>query len=167
MVPGARLVRNSRLMHSAVRGAWRLVGPAPPAIEASIAVHTATRTVYIASLGGGILKSTDGGQTFAAANQGPDSLVVASLAMAQNAPNLIYAGTGAGIYKTINGGATWSATGSDLLPLSLIIDPTGANILYAGFTGDLQKTTNGGDMWLSSANGIDNPLVFLFGNRSK
>jgi photosystem II stability/assembly factor-like uncharacterized protein len=141
-------------------GAWRSVGPAPPAIEASIAVDTATRTVYIASLGGGILKSKDGGQTFAAANQGLDSLVVASLAMAQNEPNLIYAGTGAGIYKTTNGGTTWTPTGSDLLPLSLIIDPTNPSILYAGFNGDLQKTTDGGDTWVSSANGIDNPLVF-------
>jgi photosystem II stability/assembly factor-like uncharacterized protein len=141
-------------------GAWRSVGPAPPAIEASIAVDVATRTVYIASLGGGILKSKDGGQTFKAANQGLDSLVVASLAMAQSDPNLIYAGTGAGIYKTVNGGNTWIPTGSVDLPLSLIIDPTDPNILYAGFNGDLQKTTDGGDTWVSSANGIDNPLVF-------
>jgi photosystem II stability/assembly factor-like uncharacterized protein len=141
-------------------GAWRSVGPAPPAIEASIAVDVATHTVYIASLGGGILKSQDGGQTFAAANQGLDSLVVASLAMAHNDPNLVYAGTGAGIYKTVNGGNTWIPTGSVDLPLSMIIDPTNPNILYAGFNGDLQKTTDGGDTWVSSANGIDNPLVF-------
>ena len=93
-------------------GAWRSVGPQPPAIEASIALDAATHTVYIASLGGGILKSTDGGQTFTAANQGLDSLVVASLAMAHNNPNLVYAGTDAGIYKTINGGANWIITGS-------------------------------------------------------
>jgi photosystem II stability/assembly factor-like uncharacterized protein len=141
-------------------GAWRSVGPAPPAIEASIAVDAATRTVFIASLGGGILKSKDGGQTFAAANQGLDSLVVASLAMAHNDPDLIYAGTGAGIYKTVNGGSSWSVTGSGDLPLSLIIDPTNPNILYAGFNGDLQKTVDGGDTWVSSANGIDNPFVF-------
>src|ERR1700691_1677678 len=146
--------------NSRTTGAWRSVGPAPPAIEASIAIDDATRTVYIASLGGGILKSEDGGQTFTAANQGLDSLVVASLAMAKNNPNLIYAGTGAGIYKTVNGGATWSATGSGLLPLSLIIDPTDPDILYAGFNGDLQKTTDGGDTWVSSAKGICNPLVF-------
>src|SRR6202042_2334368 len=94
--------------NSRTTGAWRSVGPAPPAIEASIAIDDATRTVFIASLGGGILKSEDGGQTFAAANQGLDSLVVASLAMAHDNPNLLYAGTGAGIYKTTNGGATWS-----------------------------------------------------------
>ena len=146
--------------NSHTAGAWKSVGPAPPAIEASIAIDDATRTVYIASLGGGILKSEDGGQTFAAANQGLDSLVVASLAMAHDNPNLLYAGTGAGIYKTTNGGATWSATGSGDLPLSLIIDPTNPNILYAGFNGDLQKTVDGGDTWVSSANGIDNPLVF-------
>jgi len=145
---------------SRTEGAWRSVGPAPPAIEASIAVDISTRIVYIASLGGGILKSKDSGQTFTAANQGLDSLVVASLAMAQNDPDLLYAGTGAGIYKTTNGGATWSATGSGDLPLSLIIDPTNPNILYAGFNGDLQKTVDGGDTWVSSANGIDNPLVF-------
>jgi len=153
-------VKSLPVGNSRAAGAWKSVGPAPPAIEASVAIDDVTRTVYIASLGGGILKSEDGGQTFAAANQGLDSLVVASLAMAHDNPNLVYAGTGAGIYKTTNGGTTWSATGSGLLPLSLIIDPTNPNILYAGFNGDLQKTTDGGDTWVSSANGIDNPLVF-------
>ena len=103
-----------------------------PLLKPPSQLTTATRTVYIASLGGGILKSKDGGQTFAAVNQGLDSPVVASLAMAQNNPNLIYAGTGAGIYKTINGGATWSATGSDLLPLSLIIDPSESKYFIRG-----------------------------------
>jgi photosystem II stability/assembly factor-like uncharacterized protein len=141
-------------------GAWKSVGPAPPAIEASIAVDTATRTVLIASLGGGILKSKDGGQTFKAANQGLDSLVVASLAVAHSDPNLIYAGTDAGIYKTVDGGNSWSPTGSFDFPLAMIVDPTDPNIVYAGFNGDLEKTTDGGDTWVSSANGIDNPLVF-------
>lgn len=141
-------------------GAWRSVGPAPPAIEAAIAVDPATRSVYIASLGGGILKSKDGGQTFAPANQGLDSLIVASLAMAQIDPDVIYAGTDAGIYKTVNGGAAWSPTGSGDLPISMIVDPTNPNIVYAGFNGDLQKTTDGGDTWVSSATGIDNPAVF-------
>src|SRR5450432_969781 len=141
-------------------GAWRSVGPAPPAIEASIAIDTATRTVFIASLGGGILKSKDGGKTFAAANQGLDSMVVASLAMAQSDHNVIYVGTDAGIYKTVDGGNTWIPTGSVDFPLSMVVDPTDPNIVYAGFNGDLEKTTDGGDTWVSSANGIANPFVF-------
>ena len=41
--------------------AWRQVGPGPGAVEAAIAVDAPSGTIYIASLGGGILKSTDGG----------------------------------------------------------------------------------------------------------
>jgi len=140
--------------------AWRAIGPAPPAIEAAIAVHAPSHTIYIASLGGGVLKSADGGATFVAINNGLASLVVASLAMAPNDPNLAYAGTGSGIYKTVDGGATWSVTGEPVLPLTLAMDPTNPNILYAGFNGDLQKTTDGGDTWLSVAGGLGNPQVF-------
>jgi hypothetical protein len=64
--------------------AWRAIGPAPPAIEAAIATHLPSHTIYIGSLGGGVLKSTDGGTTFAELNSGLDKLAVASLAMAPN-----------------------------------------------------------------------------------
>ena len=50
-------------------GSWRSVGPVPPAIPAAIAVHAPSHTIYIGSLGGGILKSTDGGATFVAVDQ--------------------------------------------------------------------------------------------------
>jgi photosystem II stability/assembly factor-like uncharacterized protein len=161
-IPATSHAQSKSLLTGKFRnaGAWKSVGPAPPAIEASIAVDPATRSVYIASLGGGILKSKDGGQTFAPANQGLDSPIVASLAMAPNDRTVIYAGTDAGIYKTTNGGATWSATGSGDLPISMIVDPTNPDIVYAGFNGDLEKTTDGGDTWVSFATGIDNPQVF-------
>src|ERR1700693_5463 len=107
-------VKSLPVGNSRAAGAWKSVGPAPPAIEASVAIDDVTRTVYIASLGGGILKSEDGGQTFAAANQGLDSLVVASLAMAHDNPNLVYAGRGGGIYKTPNGGTRGRAPGPAL-----------------------------------------------------
>jgi hypothetical protein len=38
------------------RGVWRAIGPAPPAIEAAIGVHAPSHTIYIGSLGGGVLK---------------------------------------------------------------------------------------------------------------
>lgn len=110
-------------------GVWGAIGPAPPAIEAAIGVHAPSHTIYIGSLGGGVLKSTDGGASFAAINNGLDSLVVASLAMAPNDPNLVYASTGTGIYKTVDGGATWNVTGEGGLPLTLVMDPTNPNIL--------------------------------------
>ena len=68
--------------HSAMAAvAWRNIGPSPPAIEAPIAVDPASGTVYIGTFGGGVLKSTDGGESFAAANTGLGSLAITSMAM--------------------------------------------------------------------------------------
>src|ERR1700704_5845126 len=66
---------------------WQSVGPAPPAIPAAIASHAPSHTIYIGSLGGGILKSTDGGATFVALTGGG----VRSMVMDPNDPNVVYA----------------------------------------------------------------------------
>src|SRR5258708_2353525 len=50
---------------------WRAVGPAPPAIEAAIAAHAPSHTIYIGGAASVILKSTDGGATFVALDNGP------------------------------------------------------------------------------------------------
>ena len=62
MVPGFGGVYFGRTGQR--RAQWQAIGPAPPGIEASIAVDRASDTVYIGSLGGGVFKSIDGGQTF-------------------------------------------------------------------------------------------------------
>ena len=140
--------------------AWRQVGPGPGAIEAAIAVDAPSGTVYIASLGGGILKSTDGGANFVPVNNGLDDLVVATMAMAPGDPNVVYAGTGVGVYKTTDGGATWSATQAADIPIALVIAPTDANVLYAGYNGSIFKTTDGGATWTSIGDSLGAPQVF-------
>ena len=50
---------------------WTSVGPSPPAIPAAIASHAASHTIYIGSIGGGVLKSTNGGATFNALSSLP------------------------------------------------------------------------------------------------
>jgi len=139
---------------------WRSVGPHRAAVEAAIASHPLTGTIYIATLGGGIFKSTDGGDTFGAINAGLVSLNVATLAMVPDNPNLVYAGTEAGVYKTLDGGTTWTLTGETSLPLALVMDPTNDAVLYAGFNGGLRKTMNGGTTWTSAAAGLGSPQVF-------
>ena len=140
--------------------AWRQVGPGPGAIEAAIAVDAPSGTIYIASLGGGVLKSTNGGASFVPVNNGLDDLVVATMAMAPGDPNVVYAGTGVGVYKTIDGGATWSATQAADIPIALVIAPTDANVLYAGYNGSISKTTDGGATWLSIGDSLGAPQVF-------
>jgi len=139
--------------------AWRPIGPGPAPIEAAIAAHAPSHTVYIASFGG-VLKSTDGGVTFAAADNGIEGLGSAAMAMAPDDPNVVYLGTAAGTVKTVDGGATWNLTNGDFFALSMAIDPTNSNVVYAGGNGFLVKTIDGGDTWDPIMDGMIEPTVF-------
>ncbi len=95
-----------------------IVDPADPA----------RKTWYAGSVGGGIWKTTDGGQTWA--NKTPElpNLATTSLAQAASNPNVIYAGTGEGffnadavngdaVFKSFDRGETWqqlAATANNL-----------------------------------------------------
>jgi len=139
---------------------WAPVGPAPSAVEAPVAAHASSGTIYIGSLGGGVFKSTDRGSTFRPVNNGLGSLRVASMVMAADDPNTLYAGTvNGGVYKTTDGGANWAITGETTgIVLVLAIDPTNANVVYAGYNGavPVRKTTNGGTTWVNANTGIVN-----------
>jgi photosystem II stability/assembly factor-like uncharacterized protein len=139
---------------------WRSVGPSPPAIEAAIVSDAATHTIYIGSNGGGILKSTDDGVSFVAANNGLDDLTIAALAMDPTNPEVVYASAAFSMYKTVNGGASWFPIGG--AGASLVIDPSSPNTLYAGLTpsGGVVKSVDGGETFLPASNGIGTPAVF-------
>ena len=138
---------------------WKSVGPGPAPIEAAIASHAPSHTIYIGSFGG-VLKSTDGGVTFVAANNGVEGVGATAMAMAPNDPNVVYLGTGVGTLKTTDGAATWNFTTGDFNALSMAIDPTNPNIVYAGGNGFLAKTIDGGDTWDLAMEGMVNPTVF-------
>lgn len=132
---------------------WRSVGPVPPAIPAAIAAHAPSHTIYIGSLGGGILKSTDGGATFTALN-GAASTVTA-MVMDPNNPNVVYAGG----LKTTDGGVTWIQQTGGGGAASMAMDPTNPSVIYsAGF--GAQKTTDGGDTWQDVSKGLGDALIF-------
>src|SRR5882762_8157193 len=101
--------------------AWQSIGPTPPAIGAAITAHTPSHTIYIAGEGGSVLKSTDGGTTFVALNDGPQG--VASMVMDPNDPNVVYAG----VAKTTDGGATWIDLGGHGAVFGIVMDPTNSN----------------------------------------
>jgi len=141
---------------------WVAIGPSPPAVEAGIAVHAASGTIYVASLGGGVLKSTNWGQTFSAANTGLSNLSLTSMVMSPNDPSTLYAGSfDGGIFKTTDGGASWSPTADRTnAPLSMAIDPSNGNVVYVGLNGGLRKTTDGGASWNNANSGLPAAAVF-------
>ena len=85
--------------------AWHSIGPAPPAINVPVVADPASHTIYIGSSGGGVLKSTNGGATFRAVNNGLGGSVISGLAMDPDAPDTVYVATFfRSLYKTVTGG---------------------------------------------------------------
>ena len=119
--------------------------------------------------GGGVFKSTNGGNSWTDTSSGLTATHVAALAIDPATPATLYAGTNGGraarnFFKSTNGGTSWTDTSSGL-PLNtnvnaLAIDPSTPATLYAGIgdllfgTGGVFKSTNGGATWQLTGTGV-------------
>ena len=114
---------------------WQSLGPQPITNEywsgganasgrtSSIALHpTDANVVYIATAGGGVWKTIDGGQSWTAVSDHLSSLASGALAIDPVNPNTLLYGTGEqhysgdslygdGLFRTLDGGGSWSKIG--------------------------------------------------------
>ncbi len=165
---------------------WTAIGPAPlnsvdvtfnvsGRISAIAASPTDPNKIYVAAAGGGVWRTSDGGNTWTPLTDTQTSLSMGALALARSNPLVLYAGTGEanngldsnfgrGILTSIDGGDTWTLrTGptdvfNRMTVSQIAVDPTNANVAYAAFgaggsnslccsnTG-IYKTTDGGLTW--------------------
>jgi photosystem II stability/assembly factor-like uncharacterized protein len=168
---------------------WTPVGPAPiinlgsesvsGRITGVAADPTNANTVYVASAGGGVWKTTDGGTTWSALTDTQSTLFMGAIAIAPSNSQVIYAGTGEannsgdsyygrGILASTDGGATWTldtAGGQfDRRTIGkIVVDPTTPTTVYAavsgfgvnGLTGNtgIWKSTDGGANWTNTTAG--------------
>jgi photosystem II stability/assembly factor-like uncharacterized protein len=102
---------------------WESLGPKDVGGRTrALLIHpTQPRTMYAGSVGGGIWKTTSGGESWDVLDAFTANLAVTCLVMHPTNPDIIYAGTGegfqnegflipgGGIFKTTNGGAAWEA----------------------------------------------------------
>jgi photosystem II stability/assembly factor-like uncharacterized protein len=127
------------------------------------------RVIYVASAGGGVWKTVNGGKTWAPVFEREGSGSTGAVAVAPSNAEIVWVGSGEsnnlrssswgdGIYKSIDGGSTWSHMG---LRQSqhigrIIIHPTNPDIVYVAAGGPLWtsggergvfKTTDGGRGW--------------------
>jgi photosystem II stability/assembly factor-like uncharacterized protein len=108
--------------------------------------------------GGGVARSTDGGETFKVL-PGIEGQAVRALALAPSAPNVLVAGTLSGVFRTGDGGKNWrriSPEGHiDLRNVgSIAFDPGQADTIYAGTWHLPWKTRDGGRTWYPISKGM-------------
>jgi hypothetical protein len=70
------------------------------------------QTLYVGSEGGGVFKSSDGGDHWRAVNTGLGELTVDGLAMDPGNPGVLYACGPNGVYKTLTGGEEHAVSAS-------------------------------------------------------
>jgi len=98
----------------------------------------------------GVYKTTDGGNSWTAANTGLVSMQIRALAIDPINPSTVFAATDTGLFRTKDGGARWdSTTLRRPLVRSLAFDPQDTNVVYAGLYGvaTVSKSTDGGETW--------------------
>ncbi len=127
----------------------------------SILTHPADPArLFVGTVGGGIYRSTNGGQSFDSVNEGVPYSRVDSIVGHPTDPDIVMAGLGlltaqstlsnvGAIVKTVNGGANWvDVAGPTGRITGLAACPTDGNILYAAAYGDgVLQSQNGGNSW--------------------
>jgi photosystem II stability/assembly factor-like uncharacterized protein len=150
---------------------WRPIGPANMGgrITDIEGLPSPSRTFYVASVAGGIWKTTNGGTTFRPLFQTERVASLGDLAIAPSDSMHIWAGTGeedsrnsispgGGIYKSTDGGMTWKLMGLEKTEHigRVIVHPTNPDIVYVAALGaawrsnperGLYKTEDGGKTW--------------------
>lgn len=104
--------------------------------------------------GEGIIKSTDGGQTWHSVNSGLNNLYVGTLFMHPKNPDILLAGTGnnaypvgGGVYLTTNGGISWQEVIANENINAVEFSPADPNVAYAGSAAAIYRSENRGQTW--------------------
>jgi len=112
--------------------------------------------------GEGILKSSDGGKTWSAVNNGLRNLYITSLFMHPTNPDILLAAagniqyrTGGGVYLTSNGGVSWTQTLENDNNIFEAVEFSTSNpiIAYAGNDQAIFYSEDGGQLWQRVSSG--------------
>ena len=150
---------------------WRNIGPdrGGRSIAAS-GVKGRKNEAYFGAVGGGLWKTTDGGETWMPVTDGQiTSASVGAIAVSESNPDVVYIGMGEsairgnimpgdGIYKSTDAGKTWKHAGFRTVDAisKIRVHPTNPDIVYAAVFGKysadseergVYKSTDGGATW--------------------
>ncbi|MGZ8830068.1 MAG: WD40/YVTN/BNR-like repeat-containing protein, partial [Thermoanaerobaculia bacterium] len=128
---------------------WREVGPYRGGrADAVEGVPGQPNTYYFGSTGGGVWKTTDGGQTWTSVSDGFFGGTIGAIAVAPSDPAVVYVGTGeetirgnvspgGGLWKSTDAGKTWTKIGlEDSQHIARIrVHPTNSDLVYVAAMG--------------------------------
>ena len=128
----------------------------------ALAINPLNPSTIYAATDIGVLRSTDGGASWDATNNGLPSARVTAVALDPSNPSTVYVGT-QGVFKSTDGGETWAPAANGIPSSSLgvaaiAVDPAHPSILYAGLFANsgfgLARSTNGGATWMAVASTV-------------
>ena len=153
---------------------WTNVGPARGGRSQAVA-GSATRPLeyFFGAAGGGLWKTTDGGQTWKPVTDGLiGSSSIGAVAVCEADPDVVYIGTGEtelrgnvqqgdGLYKSSDGGLTWAHIGlTEAQNFSRVrVHPTDCNIVWTAAFGKHSKANRERGIYKSSDGGISWRMV--------
>ncbi len=107
-----------------------------------------SQSIYAGSWGNNVLRSVDGGSTWAPLHGGLETLSVYSLAFSPDDPRRLYVGTVEGVRCSRDAGLSWSPCGLDRETVfALTPAPVDGCTLYAGTTSGAWETSDCGESW--------------------
>lgn len=150
---------------------WRSIGPWRGGRSLAVCgIADNPKVYYFGAVGGGIWKTTDGGQSWICISDSAfHSSSVGAIAVAPSDPNIIYAGMGEaemrgnisfgdGIYKSADAGKTWKHSGLEksYAIQNILVHPHNPDLIYASCMGKvfgankergLYRSKDGGKSW--------------------
>ncbi|HKD91827.1 MAG TPA: hypothetical protein VKB56_07980 [Terriglobales bacterium] len=149
---------------------WRLIGPFRGGRSVAVAgVPSQPDVFYFGSVGGGVWKTENAGQTWQPIFDSQPIASIGAIAVAPSNPDIIYVGSGEadmrsqisygdGMYKSIDGGKTWTHIGlPDTRQIGrILIDSKNPDIVLVAALGHAYgpnpergvfRTTDGGHTW--------------------
>lgn len=148
---------------------YRSIGPATGGrVARACGVPGDPMTYYVATAGGGVWKSVDGGINFKPIFDDQPASSIGSIAVAPSDPNVIYVGSGEanirgnvqpgwGIFKSTDAGKTWKHVWKQIGQIgTMVVHPKDPDIAYAAVLGHafgpnpergIYRTKDGGNTW--------------------
>jgi photosystem II stability/assembly factor-like uncharacterized protein len=118
---------------------WRSIGPFRAGRVTAVAGAADPNTYYFGTPGGGVWKTTDGGQVWHPIFDQERVASIGAVAVAPSDSNVLYVGTGEqtrgnGVYRSTDAGTTWKNVGLEDVPFiqAIIVDPGNPDVAVAG-----------------------------------